>query len=274
LPAVRSQLKFESLLSRPNRLIVAALALLTALAWLQVARSGPAAGVSWQRVQLLCSLLQPGLHAWGPRDLGIAFLMWMLMAVAMMLPTAVPAILAFADIARAGHQGARAAATIGAFLLGYLWAWGGFGALATATQWGLETATLRVAAFNGGRPLLGGALLIGAGLYQFSALKDLCLTQCRSPMAFFLAHWRAGIRGASYLGLRHGLHCVGCCWALMALMLLAGTMNLAWVAGLTALMLAEKLAPAGRVIGRGVGMALIFWGGALIGSSLFEGVLS
>lgn len=269
-----SPLKFASLLSRPNRLIVTALALLTALAWLQVAGRGPAAGVVWQRVQLLCSLLQPGLLAWGPRDLGIAFLMWMLMAVAMMLPTAAPAILAFADIARAGHRGARAAATIGAFLLGYLSAWGGFGVLATGTQWGLDTAMLRVAAFNAGRPLLGGALLIGAGLYQFSALKDLCLTQCRSPMAFFLAHWRAGIRGASYLGLRHGLHCVGCCWALMALMLLAGTMNLAWVAGLTALMLAEKLAPAGRVTGRGVGVALVFWGGALIGSSLYGRILS
>ena len=103
---------------------------------------------------------------------------------------------------------------------------------------------------------------MGAGLYQFSTIKDRCLTQCRSPMTFFLAHWRDGVSGALALGWRHGMHCVGCCWALMALMLAAGSMNLAWTAALAIVMLAEKVLPAGRSVARIVGVALIC--GALV----------
>jgi predicted metal-binding membrane protein len=133
-------------------------------------------------------------------------------------------------------------------------------------QWALVTAAVGIRGLRANNPWFGGALLVGAGLYQFSALKDLCLTQCRSPLAFFLTHWRDGTRGALYLGVRHGIHCVGCCWALMALMLVAGAMNITWTAVLTALMLAEKMLPGGRVVGRVVGVGLFIWGGALLAS--------
>jgi predicted metal-binding membrane protein len=145
--------------------------------------------------------------------------------------------------------------------------WWVFGALATVAQWTLAVAAARIQPFHALEPAIGGGLLAVAGLYQFSALKNLCLTRCRSPLAFFLAHWREGTRGAVYLGLRHGAHCVGCCWALMALMLAAGTINLAWTAALTVLMLAEKVLPGGLLIGRVVGAGLILWGAALLVST-------
>ena len=243
------RLTLEGLLARPNLGVGAALVLLSALAWLELAT-----GMS-----------HPAL-AWQAADVGAAFLMWLTMAVAMMLPTAAPAILAFADLGRgtgrAGRPG-QSAGRLGAFVGGYLMTWWAFGALATAAQWALAFTTRGMPGLAAGGSVAGALLLI-AGLYQFSSLKDLCLTRCRSPLAFFLAHWREGTRGALYLGLRHGAHCVGCCWALMALMLGVGTMSIGWTGALTALMLAEKVLPGGRLLGRAVGLALIAWGGVLL----------
>lgn len=264
----------EGLLLRPRRIVLLAVALLSVLAWYQlfgaagvVASSSPDTPVGLVHAHHL----HGSTAAWGAHELALSFLMWLLMAVAMMLPTAAPAILAFADLARAGKSELASASRTGMFVLGYLLTWWAFGAVATVAQWGLTSAALHIPAINSDRPLLYGLLLTAAGLYQFSALKDVCLTQCRSPMMFFLAHWREGLRGATYLGVRHGLHCVGCCWALMALMLLAGAMNLACTAVLTMLMLVEKLAPAGRALARVIGCALILTGGALIAFTFFRG---
>jgi len=199
--------------------------------------------------------------------------MWLLMAVAMMLPTALPAILSFADLARAARRDLAPAVRIGGFAAGYLVAWFGFGVLATGAQWILARVTAQTAPFAGESSLIAGGVLLLAGFYQFSRLKDLCLTQCRSPMMFFLARWRDGPGGALYLGLRHGMHCVGCCWALMALMLLAGAMNIGWMAALTAVMLIEKTFSAGRAIGRAVGLVLVLCGSTLVGAALIKGDL-
>lgn len=263
-----SQPALTSLLSRPQPLTGAALLLLSALAWLQLFRSGPAAGVAGHHSHAGHFLAEPGLPTWGPLFAGTVFAMWVLMAIAMMLPTAAPAILTFADIARAGEHAGSPGNRVAAFIVGYLAAWGAFGALATAAQWALATLVLHSAEFGSKRPLLVGVALIGTGSYQFSAIKRACLTQCRSPIAFFLSHWRDGLAGAIYLGLRHGIHCVGCCWALMSLMLLGGTMSVGWTAGLTAIMLIEKIPPAGRFVVRAVGIALIAAGAAFIASTL------
>ena len=237
----------ERLLSRPNRLIAAALLVLCAVAWMQLYGWGPAA----QPVHV------HGIHAWNPHQAALILCMWLLMAVAMMLPTAAPAILAFADISRAGRPGVPAATRVTGFVGGYLAVWWAFGVLATLAQWALASAAQRIPDLAAGHPLIGATALMCAGLYQFSTIKDHCLTQCRSPMTFFLAHWREGVRGALELGWRHGMHCVGCCWALMALMLAAGSMNLAWTAALAVVMLAEKVLPAGRSVARIVGVTLI-----------------
>lgn len=265
---MHSQPALTGLLSRPNRLTGAALLLLSALAWLQLFRSGPAAGVAVHHSHAGHFLADPELPTWGPVFASTVFLMWVLMAIAMMLPTAAPAILTFADIAHAGEQAGSPGARIAAFIVGYLAAWGAFGALATAAQWMLAMLVLHNAQIRSKRPLLVGVALIGAGSYQFSAIKRACLTQCRSPIAFFLSRWRDGSGGAIYLGLRHGIHCVGCCWALMSLMLLGGSMSVGWTAGLTAIMLIEKIPPAGRFLVRTLGIALIATGAAFIASTL------
>jgi len=265
---VQHESTLNSLLSRPNRLIFAALLLLIALAWLQLFGGRSPGDVAFLHAHLgHHSVTGPASPVWELRDFATSLLMWVFMAVAMMLPTAAPAIIDFADIARAGHQRESAAGRVSAFILGYLFAWWVFAVLATLAQWGTATAALHFSWLNSRRPLLGGAVLIAAGLYQFSALKEICLSKCRSPLAFFLAHWRDGTRGAIHLGLRHGIHCVGCCWALMALMLFAGTMSIGWTAGLSVLMLAEKIAPAGRTIARALGVGLIVSGGVLIASA-------
>jgi predicted metal-binding membrane protein len=117
-------------------------------------------------------------------------------------------------------------------------------------------------------PLLGGGLLIAAGVFQWTPLKDACLTVCRSPLSFITSRWREGTRGALAMGIEHGLWCVGCCWLLMALLFVAGVMNLLWVAALAAFVLLEKLVPAGRAVSRVTGAALITWGSALIAVSI------
>ena len=264
-----SQLPLEGLLSRPNLGVGTALVVLSALAWLQLAGAGldAAGAVSGHAAHAGAGMIHPAPRAWQAGDVGVVFCMWLVMAVAMMLPTAAPAILSFADVIRGADRASPAAGRVGAFISGYLSMWWSFGVLATAAQWALTVAALRIPGFRAEGPVLGGVLLVVAGLYQFSALKNLCLTRCRSPLSFFLAHWREGTRGAFYLGLRHGSHCVGCCWALMALMLFAGAMNIAWTAALTALMLAEKVLPGGLLVGRALGVGLIAWGGALLVSA-------
>ena len=245
---VRDQLPFEGLLVRPTLAVGAALVLLSALAWLQLATD----------------MIHPAPRAWQVADVGTALVMWLIMAVAMMLPTAAPAILSFAGIVSGAGRTGAAGGRLGTFVGGYLSVWWAFGFVAATAQWALAAAARALPGLRTGGAVLTGALLLMAGLYQFSALKDRCLRHCRSPLAFFLAHWRGGTRGAFYLGLRHGAHCLGCCWALMALMLGVGTMNIGWTAALTAVMLAEKVVPGGPLTGRVVGAALIAWGGTLL----------
>lgn len=207
-------------------------------------------------------------HASGQGDFSVMLLMWLCMSIAMMLPAAAPAIRAFAGVAASAANVRHRSGLLGAFIGGYLAIWAGFSLLATVAEWLLSRHAQDVPALQAGASSpLAGFLLVTAGVYQFSALKSRCLSKCRSPLAFFLAHWRAGICGAFGLGRRHGVHCLGCCWALMTLMLIGGAMNLGWTALLAAVLLIEKIAPAGPVIGRAVGLGLVGWGGALLAAA-------
>lgn len=272
-PAVTERSPLASLLSQPNRLLLVVLALVVAFAWLQLFGAG-AAGPS-QAHAAHAGLAPAHPHAWGTRDLALALAMWLLMSVAMMLPTAAPAILAYADLMRtraASAAGRHGGLAIAAFVTGYLLAWSGFALAAAGAQWMMAGAAQRAPGVAARAPLLGGIVVAGAGLYQLSRLKDMCLTRCRSPLGFFFAHWRDGPGGAVALGARHGLHCVGCCWALMCLMLVTGVMNLSWTAVLTILMLLEKVLPAGRTLARAAGVALLAWGGWLIATHMTGGM--
>src|SRR5688572_11405903 len=205
----------------------------------------------------------PADHAAHAVGLLALFAMWAVMMAAMMAPSAAPLVLAFARVNR--QQGAhRVAAPAASLLTGYLLAWTGFSLVAALLQLVLHGADLLSHAMASNSTLLSGFLLAAAGLFQFSPLKRACLARCRSPFGFLISDWRDGQWGALLLGLKHGAYCVGCCWMLMLLPFVAGVMNLLWMAAITALVVVEKIAPKGDLIGRLVGAALLGAGIVLI----------
>lgn len=185
--------------------------------------------------------------------------MWATMMVAMMLPSAAPAILLYGRVHRQSAA-APAAPPTAAFLIGYLVCWIVFSLLAATVQLAVASP-MSMAVEN---RTVGGILLIATGAYQLSPMKEICLRHCRSPAEFLSRHYRPGASGAVRLGLLHGAYCVGCCWLLMALLFVGGVMNLAWIAALTLLVAAEKLLPGGNWIARIAGLALICWGGTML----------
>ncbi len=208
------------------------------------------------------SITHPHIEAWSVRDFLFLFVMWTVMMIAMMVPSASQMILTFAKINRKQQTDPdrEPFSPTAAFLLGYIVVWTGFSALGAVAQWGLHHAALVSAAGVSTNVIFGGLVLVVAGLFQWSRLKNACLTHCRSPLAFFMTSWRPGRSGALVMGLEHGAFCVGCCWALMALMFVAGVMNLLWLAAIAGLVLVEKLAPSGHQIGRGAGVLFVVWG--------------
>ena len=177
--------------------------------------------------------------------------MWLVMSAAMMAPTALPAFATYDELST------RAGGHLPALLGGYLLVWGGFSVLAAGAQMALTQAGALTVFGDSRLPALSGALLVFAGLYQFSALKEACLSQCRAPMAFFMQHWA---EGPFRNGLRLGAVCVGCCWALMLLAFAGGVMNLAFMGIATLVMALEKLTWIGERITRPLGVALIVGG--------------
>lgn len=211
--------------------------------------------------------------AWTLTEWGYLSVMWFIMMVAMMVSSALPTILLVARVDRSRRERvtdgmAAGAAVLPVFLTGYLTAWAAYSVVAATVQWGLHGALLVSDAMVSASPILSGTLLIGAGAFQFTPLKDRCVTHCRSPLSFLTGHWREGTAGAFRMGAHHGTYCVGCCWALMALLFVLGVMNLLWVAGLAVLVLAEKTLPAGRWVTRTSGAALLAWGALVLLRSL------
>ena len=199
-----------------------------------------------------------------PLSYGLLAAMWIVMMIGMMLPSASPMMLI---VARMSHgQAGAGAARLGpwAFALGYLIAWVGFSLVAAAAQLGLQAEVLSAHAMAIRSGVIGGGVLIAAGLYQWTPLKAACLTKCRSPLGHFMSAWRPGRFGALRVGIVHGLFCVGCCWLLMAIMFVFGVMSLPWLGALAAFVLVEKLAPKGEWIARGGGVAMLGAGVYLI----------
>ena len=210
-------------------------------------------------------LLVSPMARWGPAELATIALMWSVMMIAMMTPTASPMVLAFAGLERR-RMGCTGAPwrTTGTFLGGYLLVWMGFSVLATFAQWGLHCAAmLSACGMKTASTSIDAVLLVSAGLFQFSSAKSACLKHCRTPVGFLLSEWRAGMGGALVMEVRHGLYCVGCCWLLMLLLFVTGVMNIAWCAALAALVLAERLLPGGLWLARAAGIVLAVSGGGL-----------
>ena len=197
-------------------------------------------------------------------ELVFTFVMWSVMMVAMMVPTAIPTIALFATLSGRRHplQNSSQATTI--YVSGYIAVWLGYAVLAAIAQWALTQSMLISPMGESNSASFSALILLCAGAFQFTSLKDACLTQCRSPLAFFMAEWRDGSRGAFVLGLRQGAYCVTCCWMLMALMFAIGVMNLIAMALLTAFLLVEKMAPPAWHISRMSGAVLVVWGAWIV----------
>lgn len=258
----RGQLEQRRLtvVARNGRALVAGgIALLTVLAWAQL--GAMSSGMNGMDTG---AMAMPDMRRWTWGDAGALFAMWSVMMIAMMLPSAAPTILLVDNVVRTRRARGTPGVPVGVFVAGYLAAWIVFSAVAALAQWGLHRAALLSPAMATASPQLGGALLLLAGASQWLPLKNTCLSHCRSPIGWLTAEWREGTRGAFVMGLRHGTYCLGCCWALMPLLFVLGVMNLLWVAAIAALVLVEKVAPGGRVIGRVAGLGLAAWGGVLL----------
>jgi predicted metal-binding membrane protein len=197
---------------------------------------------------------------------GLIFMMWATMMVAMMLPSAAPIILLVAALSR--QRSGPAAAAAGSFGLGYFIVWFGFCLAATTLQWGLDEVSLLSETMALGNMLLAGSVLIAAGLYQWTPLKDTCLRHCRSPVSLLVKNWRGGVLGAVWTGVRHGVFCLGCCWMLMALLFVGGIMNLVWIGAIALVVLIEKTLPWGGRMSRITGIVLAGCGVAMLAMAI------
>jgi predicted metal-binding membrane protein len=251
----------EAVLKRDRAVVLAGLVGLSALAWTYLLV------LAWRMPHrdMAMMMAMPHMQAWGAPELLLTWVMWAVMMVAMMTPSAAPMILTFTTVyrRRRAQQGPFVPTVV--FLLGYLLIWSAFSGAATLAQWGLHTAALLSPMMVSTSPMLGGILLMAAGVFQWTPLKSTCLTQCRSPLGFLMTEWREGAWGALLMGLRHGGYCVGCCWVLMALLFVAGVMNLLWVAAIAAFVLTEKVLPRGELVGRVAGGVLTLAGLVLLG---------
>jgi predicted metal-binding membrane protein len=257
-----------SVVSRDRIIVLCGLAIITALSWAYVSSLAS----DMYNMDMGMEMATPQMQAWEVTDFALTFVMWTVMMVAMMTPSAAPMILMFAGINRRRQKQQVSYVPTSVFLLGYLVVWAAFSVLATAAQWGLHAVSLLSPMLVSTSPALGGILLLIAGVYQWTPLKHACLSKCRSPLGFVLNEWREGRWGALLMGLKHGGYCTGCCWSLMALLFVAGVMNLLWVAAIAGFILLEKAAPAGQGMGRAAGVLMVAGGVVLLGLTLWGGV--
>jgi predicted metal-binding membrane protein len=254
---------------RLDRIIVAGLLLLVAaLAWAftvhQSMLMDEMEAAMWRDMNMSMNGMEP---SWTPVDVLLVFVMWSAMMAAMMIPNASPMVAAFATINRRRRERNTPYVPTAFFMLGYLLVWVAFSLLATLLQWVLQTTGLLTTMMQSASHYFSAVLFLAAGLYQFSPLKETCLAYCRSPDGFILSEWRDGAIGAVVMGMRHGLFCLGCCWALMLLLFAIAVMDLRWVAALTVLVTAEKLLPGAKFcrVAIGVGLLLAAVGFAVAG---------
>ncbi|HEY1226165.1 MAG TPA: DUF2182 domain-containing protein [Ramlibacter sp.] len=223
------------------------------LAWMAVDMANP-----------LVQLTMPGGARWSASNIAAISTRWAVMMAAMMLPSALPVVQAFVRLSLQQGDGGRAFAFVAAYLL----TWSAFSAVATALQWLLQSLRWVDPMIASRSQALDIVLLLVAGVYQFSPLKRVCLARCRTPLGFLIGDWRPGVAGAFAMGVRHGLFCLGCCWALMALLFVGGVMNVPWVAALALAVAIEKTAPGGERIAGWLGVALLGAGAIKLATAL------
>jgi len=273
--------RLEALLERDRLILVTGLAIVIAAAWAWIL-FGSGTGIDASTMTGMPQQQMPGASdrgmagmamsvmtpaVWTPGYAVLIFLMWWIMMIAMMLPSATPTLLLFARVNRKERTGGRPHVPTAAFAAGYMAIWGGFSAIAAGVQWELERLGLLSSMMVTTSVWLGGTILAAAGAWQLTRLKNVCLRHCRSPWSFLTNSWRPGGLGAFRMGMEHGAYCLGCCWFLMGLLFFGGIMNLYWIFGLAVFVLVEKTIPIGHWFGRIVGLGLVGWGVTLLATA-------
>lgn len=248
----------EAMLRRDRGIVLLGLAGITLLAWAYIVYLARDMNTG---MAMSSDMGMPLVQSWGSVDFALMFVMWAVMMTAMMVPTAAPMVLVYANLNRKRRDSQPAVTLTAVFLLGYLVIWSAFAALATVAQWSLHIGALLSPMMVTTSSIVGGVLLLAAGIFQWSPIKYACLANCRTPIGFLMTEWRDGRRGALAMGIRHGLYCLGCCWVLMSLLFVLGVMNLLWIAALAGFVLMEKVAPKGHLVSRLSGLLLIGWSG-------------
>jgi predicted metal-binding membrane protein len=255
----------EAVLRRDRLVIASALGVIVALAWayvLWLSADMDMGGMNMSGFRMVpagMGIMAPAAEPWSAVEFALVFVMWAVMMVGMMTPSAAPMILMYARVGRELRTAGKPLAATGWFAGGYFLAWAGFSLAATLVQWVLEREALLDARMASANILLGAIVLIAAGIYQWTPIKNACLSHCQTPFRFLMNHggFRSNVLGCLQLGFLHGIYCVGCCWVLMALLFVAGVMNVLWIALLALLVLLEKLTPWGRWVARTAGVACI-----------------
>jgi predicted metal-binding membrane protein len=236
----------EAVRDRATLITYVVLVFITVGAWVHVVTAMPGGDMAGMDMVMAPTLVE-----------GVAYVAaWAIMMAAMMLPSALPMIGLYAGSQRAASVPARAV-SIALFALMYLGLWSLTGVPVYAASLALMAVSAETLAY-----VVAGVLVI-AGLFQLTPLKQVCLRHCRSPLGFLLGHWRAGWAGALRMGVAHAVYCVGCCWALMVVLVVAGAMGLPWVLLVACAVAAEKLVPRGEWIARLIGVALVLVGAAV-----------
>jgi predicted metal-binding membrane protein len=249
---------------RDRLAVLAGLAVIITAAWVYLAvaarrmTSGPAGMSAHSMAPMMHAMT--GVQPWTAAEFGLRLAMWVVMMVAMMVPSAVPMTLLYAAVARKAAAQQSPVAPAFVFVAGYAAMWAIFSLVATVAQWGLDQVALLSPMMVSRSPWLGAALLIAAGAYQFTPLKNACLRNCRAPAYWLSRSWRNGRLGAFRMGVRLGAYCLGCCWILMGLLFIGGVMNLLWIAVIAVFVLLEKTIPFGVTGGRVAGAAMILAG--------------
>jgi predicted metal-binding membrane protein len=253
--AVRNEQSVAAIPRRDRFLIAGCILLVTALSWAYLVHldHGMTASAGSDTAMAQMGMIVDG--PWRASDVAYTSVMWAVMMVGMMSASAAPVLLLFAGMQ--SRRAERDAPLTVLFALGYVTVWLGFSVCAALAQWALHDGALLSSTMSVVSPRLGGAILIAAGAYQLTPVKGACLRQCQSPVGFLLGNWRDGATGALQMGIRHGIHCLGCCWALMCVLFVVGVMNLTWVGALAAVILLEKSGRVGVYVARVGGVALI-----------------
>jgi predicted metal-binding membrane protein len=263
-------LSLVAALRRGRLIVLASLLLLSLIAWAGVLRfaawmTTPVDPAMAGMVGMTGMADMPGMEM-PAVSLTALFAMWFVMMVGMMTPSAAPMLLLYDGVARQAGRAGHRFTSVGFFLAGYLTAWTFFSVAATLAHAGLEASGLLGSMTMRTGASLGGLVLLVMGVYQWLPVKDRCLSQCRAPLQFIQQHggFAPDAKGAWWLGFRHGIYCVGCCWALMLLLFVVGVMNLTWIAALMLFVLAEKLMPEGQLLARLAGIAAVVVGARLL----------